>query len=91
MEIDINNRITIYALFKDGCLYQASYGQNSPFYMSLIGAKAALRSITNINDSNIPRKLINATKNKKREYLEELKTHFEIRKISLNIENFKNI
>lgn len=37
----------LYAIYKDGELYQASYDQNVPFYGTLKGAKAAIRSQTN--------------------------------------------
>ena len=66
----------LYALFKDGELYRASYDQNTPFYMSIKGAKKALQSVTNIR--NIPHNLEGASITQKREYLEELKTHFTI-------------
>ena len=66
----------LYALFKDGELYRASYDQNTPFYMSIKGAEKALQSVTNIR--NAPHNLEGASKKKKREYLEELKTHFTI-------------
>ena len=66
----------LYALFKDGELYRASYDQNTPFYMSITGAKKALQSVTNIR--NIPHNLEGASITQKREYLEELKTHFTI-------------
>ena len=66
----------LYALFKDGELYRASYDQNTPFYMSIKGAEKALQSVTNIR--NVPHNLEGASITKKREYLEELKTHFTI-------------
>ena len=66
----------LYALFKDGELYRASYDQNTPFYMNIKGAEKALQSVTNIR--NIPYDLERAPITKKREYLEELKTHFTI-------------
>ena len=66
----------LYALFKDGELYRASYDQNTPFYMSIKGAEKALQSVTNIR--NIPHNLEEASITQKREYLEELKTHFTI-------------
>ena len=66
----------LYALFKDGELYRASYDQNTPFYMSIKGAEKALQSVTNIR--NIPHNLEGASITQKREYLEELKTHFTI-------------
>ena len=66
----------LYALFKDGELYRASYDQNTPFYMSIKGAEKALQSVTNIR--NVPYDLERAPITKKREYLEELKTHFTI-------------
>lgn len=42
----------LYALFKDGELYRASYDQNTPFYMNIKGAEKALQSVTNIR--NVP-------------------------------------
>ena len=66
----------LYALFKDGELYRASYDQNTPFYMSIKGAEKALQSVTNIR--NVPHNLEGASITQKREYLEELKTHFTI-------------
>ena len=66
----------LYALFKDGELYRASYDQNTPFYMSIKGAEKALQSVTNIR--NVPHNLEGASIIQKREYLEELKTHFTI-------------
>lgn len=66
----------LYALFKDGELYRASYDQNTPFYMSIKGAKKALQSVTNIR--NVPHNLEGASITQKRAYLEELKTHFTI-------------
>lgn len=66
----------LYALFKDGELYRASYDQNTPFYMSIKGAEKALQSVTNIR--NVPHNLEEASITQKREYLEELKTHFTI-------------
>ena len=66
----------LYALFKDGELYRASYDQNTPFYMSIKGAKKALQSVTNIR--NVPYDLEKAPMTQKRVYLEELKTHFTI-------------
>ena len=71
----------LYALFKDGELYRASYDQNTPFYMSIKGAKKALQSVTNIR--NIPHNLEGASITQKREYLEELKTHFTIMEFKL--------
>ena len=66
----------LYALFKDGELYRASYDQNTPFYMNIKGAEKALQSVTNIR--NVPYDLEGAPMTQKREYLEELKTHFTI-------------
>ena len=66
----------LYALFKDGELYRASYDQNTPFYMNIKGAEKALQSVTNIR--NVPYDLKGAPMMQKREYLEELKTHFTI-------------
>ena len=66
----------LYALFKDGELYRASYDQNTPFYMSIKGAEKALQSVTNIR--NVPHNIEGDYIKKKREYLEELKTHFTI-------------
>ena len=66
----------LYALFKDGELYRASYDQNTPFYMNIKGAEKALQSVTNIR--NVPHNLEGASITQKREYLEELKTHFTI-------------
>lgn len=71
----------LYALFKDGELYRASYDQNTPFYMNIKGAKKALQSVTNIK--NVPYDLERAPITKKREYLEELKTHFTIMEFKL--------
>ena len=73
-ELEISMKL--YALFKDGELYRASYDQNTPFYMSIKGAEKALQSVTNIR--NIPHNLEGASITQKREYLEELKTHFTI-------------
>lgn len=66
----------LYALFKDGELYRASYDQNTPFYMNIKGAEKALQSVTNIR--SVPYNLKGAPMTQKREYLEELKTHFTI-------------
>ena len=66
----------LYALFKHGELYRASYDQNTPFYMSIKRAEKALQSVTNIR--NVPHNLEGASITQKREYLEELKTHFTI-------------
>ena len=71
----------LYALFKDGELYRASYDHNTPFYMNIKGAKKALQSVTNIR--NVPYDLERAPITKKREYLEELKTHFTIMEFKL--------
>ena len=71
----------LYALFKDGELYRASYDQNTPFYMSIKGAEKALQSVTNIR--NVPHNLGGASIIQKREYLEELKTHFTIMEFKL--------
>ena len=73
-ELEVSMKL--YALFKDGELYRASYDQNTPFYMSIKGAEKALQSVTNIR--NIPHNLEEASITQKREYLEELKTHFTI-------------
>ena len=79
----------LYALFKDGELYRASYDQNTPFYMSIKGAKKALQSVTNIR--NIPHNLEGASITQKREYLEELKTHFTIIEFKLIKEGEINV
>ena len=71
----------LYALFKDVELYRASYDQNTLFYMNIKGAKKALQSVTNIK--NVPYDLERAPITKKREYLEELKTHFTIMEFKL--------
>ena len=73
-ELEVSMKL--YALFKDGELYRASYDQNTPFYMSIKGAEKALQSVTNIR--NVPHNLEGASITQKREYLEELKTHFTI-------------
>ena len=73
-ELEVSMKL--YALFKDGELYRASYDQNTPFYMSIKGAEKALQSVTNIR--NVPHNLEGASVTQKREYLEELKTHFTI-------------
>ena len=79
----------LYALFKDGELYRASYDQNTPFYMSIKGAEKALQSVTNIR--NIPHNLEGASIMQKREYLEELKTHFTIIEFKLIKEGEINV
>lgn len=71
----------LYALYKDGELYRASYDQNVPFYFGIEGAKRALQNVTNIR--SVPYYMENATIIEKRAYLEELKTHFKIRKFTL--------
>lgn len=73
-ELEVSMKL--YALFKDGELYRASYDQNTPFYMNIKGAEKALQSVTNIR--NVPYNLEGAPMTQKREYLEELKTHFTI-------------
>ena len=79
----------LYALFKDGELYRASYDQNTPFYMSIKGAEKALQSVTNIR--NVPHNLEGASITQKREYLEELKTHFTIIEFKLIKEGEINV
>ena len=37
----------LYAIYKDGMLYKASYDQNTPFYETIKGAEAAIKSQTN--------------------------------------------
>lgn len=37
----------LYAIYKDGVLYKASYDQNTPFYETIKGAEAAIKSQTN--------------------------------------------
>ena len=78
-ELEVSMKL--YALFKDGELYRASYDQNTPFYMSIKGAEKALQSVTNIR--NVPYDLEKAPMAQKREYLEELKTHFTIMEFKL--------
>ena len=79
----------LYALFKDGELYRASYDQNTPFYMSIKGAEKALQSVTNIR--NVPHNLEGVSITQKREYLEELKTHFTIIEFKLIKEGEINV
>lgn len=37
----------LYAIYKDGMLYKTSYDQNTPFYETIKGAEAAIKSQTN--------------------------------------------
>lgn len=37
----------LYAIYKNDVLYRASYKQNTPFYETLKGAEAAVKSLTN--------------------------------------------
>ena len=75
----------LYAIYKDGILYKASYDQNTPFYETIKGAEAAIKSQT--NRRSLPYDMI-AHKNKYTEkdiqgYLAEQKKRYTIVEFSV--------
>lgn len=71
----------LYAIFKDGILYRASYKQNVPFYETEIGAKRALQNAT--SERNALFGASNMSPIEKQEYLEKLRSRFDIREFEL--------
>lgn len=76
----------IYAIYKDGKLYKASYEQNTPFYETIKGAKAAIKSKT--NRRCIP---VNSKYKEKeiQDYLRKEKSRYVI--VEFNLEKVKDI
>lgn len=71
----------LYAVFRDGELYRASYKQNVPFYETEVGAQRALQSVT--NRRSLPMEMRRNEK-EAQDYLAEQKKRFEIREFSLD-------
>ena len=75
----------LYAIYKDGVLYKASYDQNTPFYETIRGAEAAIKSQT--SRRSLPYDMI-AHKNKYTEkdiqdYLKKQKRRYTIVEFSV--------
>lgn len=75
----------LYAIYKDGVLYKASYDQNTPFYETIKGAEAAIKSQT--NRRSLPYDMIENrkqyTEKDIRDYLEEQKKRYTIVEFSV--------
>lgn len=72
----------LYAVFKDGQLFRASYKQNVPFYETELGARRALQSAT--NRSSLPEYLWNVSESEQQEYLDAQKARYDIREFELD-------
>ena len=84
--MNMSSNLELYALFKDGNLYKASYRQNVPYYETLEGAKKAIRSVTNRN--SLPLDMYNNKNNEYaqqeiQDYLERQRERYTIHKFTL--------
>lgn len=82
----MSSNLELYALFKDGNLYKASYRQNVPFYETLVGAKKAYQYAT--GRSSLPidmyyNRNLKYTERDIQDYLEAQQERFEIHKFTL--------
>lgn len=75
----------LYAIYKDGMLYKASYDQNTPFYETIKGAKAAIKSQT--NRRSLPYDMVTHkekyTEKDIQDYLDEQKKRYTIVEFSV--------
>jgi len=76
-------QMKLYAIYKDGALYKASYEQNTPFYSTKKGAEAAIKSQTNRRSIPITIARKGITEKEIQDYLDIQKERFEIREFQL--------
>lgn len=77
-----NDQMKLYAVFRDGKLYRASYKQNVPFYETALGAQKALQSATNCR--SLPIDMYKKSEYEKQQYLTEQKKRFDVREFDLS-------
>lgn len=71
----------IYGVYKDGVLQKFSYEQNTPFYMTLLGAQRAIQSQTNIR--SLPDELMDAPQEEQQAYLNKERARYTIKAFEL--------
>ena len=77
-------KIKLYALYKDGEIYKASFDQNTPFYETEDGARRAIQYAT--SKRRLGRLLTGMTEQEKQAFLNDQRQRYEIRRFTLTEE-----
>lgn len=77
-------KIKLYAIYKDGEIYKASFDQNTPFYETEDGARRAIQYAT--SKRCLGHLLTGMTEQEKQAFLNNQRKRYEIRRFTLTEE-----